>query len=302
MVVATGFFDGVHLGHRKVLEALVAEARARRTESIVVTFWPHPRNVLQNDARGLRLLTSQREKEKLILACGVDRVEVIEFTREFSQLSAEKYFRQYVKWRYGADALVLGWDNRIGFNSGSTEEVARLAADMGLDVIRTEPVCYEGSQISSTRIRNVLSEGDVAAASAMLGYDYSLRGVVVEGDKIGRTMGFPTANMQMYDPLKLVPASGVYLTKVSTLGSEFYGVTNIGTRPTVTGVSQGDALSEKIRTVETNIFDFNEEIYGLDISISFMARIREERRFPSLDALRTQIELDRAHCLSLLSA
>ena len=290
MVVATGFFDGVHLGHRQVLDALVSEAARRGTGSAVVTFWPHPRNVLQNGARGLRLLSSPSEKEALIRACGVDKVEVVEFTREFSRLTAEEYLREYVISRFGAEAIVLGWDNRMGANSKSSDEVAALAQGLGLAVIRTAPRFYSGREISSTRIRAALSEGDIASATAMLGYAYGLSGVVVEGNKIGRSLGFPTANMQMYDPLKLIPAGGVYLTRVHTLGRDFYGMTNIGTRPTVTGVSEGEAHSDKIRTVETNIFD-----------LSFLRRIRKECRFSSLEELKRQLSADKAFCLELLS-
>ena len=153
MVVATGFFDGVHLGHRIVIEALVRAAQERGTESVVVTFWPHPRNVLQNDARGLRLLSSFPEKEAMLRQLGVDRVEVIPFTREFSRLTTEEYLRSLVMDRFGADAIVLGPDNRIGYNSGTTDQIAAIARGMGLEVIRTEPYVLDGVTVSSTKIR-----------------------------------------------------------------------------------------------------------------------------------------------------
>ncbi len=300
MVVATGFFDGVHLGHRIVIEALVRAAQERGTESVVVTFWPHPRNVLQNDARGLRLLSSFPEKEAMLRQLGVDRVEVIPFTREFSRLTTEEYLRSLVMERFGADAIVLGPDNRIGYNSGTTDQIAAIAQGMGLEVIRTEPYVLDGVTVSSTKIRGALGSGDVTQAGAMLGYAYPLSGIVVEGDRIGRTIGFPTANIQASDPLKVVPANGVYLCRVHTLGQDFHGMTNIGTRPTVTGVSEGEALSAKVRTVETHIFGFDEEIYGLDIRVGFLQRIRAERRFSSLSDLREQLVADRELCRSLL--
>lgn len=301
MVVATGFFDGVHLGHRIVIDALVRAAQERGTDSVVITFWPHPRNVLQNGARGLRLLSSASEKEALLHSLGVDRVEVVPFTREFSRLTTEEYLRELVMKRFGADAIVLGCDNRIGYNSGTTDEIAALALDMGLEVIRTGPFILEGVTVSSTKIREALGAGDVEWASRMLGYSYPLTGIVVEGDRIGRKIGFPTANMQMVDPRKLIPAGGVYLTRVHTLGQDFYGMTNIGTRPTVTGVSEGEALSGRVRTVETHILDFDEEIYGLDIRIEFLRRIRAERRFGSLTELQAQLVSDREICLAALS-
>ena len=300
MVVATGFFDGVHLGHRIVIEALVRAARERGTQSVVVTFWPHPRNVLQNDARGLRLLSSPAEKEALLRSLGVDRVEVVPFTRAFSRLTTEEYLKELVMGRFGADAIVLGPDNRIGYQSGTTDEIAATARGMGLEVIRTTPCILDGVTVSSTKIRAALGAGDVALARAMLGYAYPLGGIVVEGDRIGRTLGFPTANMQPSDPLKLVPANGVYLCRVHTLGRDFHGMTNIGTRPTVTGVTAGEALSAKVRTVETHIFGFDEEIYGLDIRIEFLQRIRAEQRFASLSDLQRQLGADRDLCLSML--
>ena len=298
MVVATGFFDGVHRGHRIVIDALVRAARERGTESVVVTFWPHPRNVLQNDARGLRLLSSFSEKEAMLRSLGVDRVEVIPFTREFSRLTTEEYLRTLVMERFAADAIVLGPDNRIGYNSGTTDQIARIAQGLGLDVIRTEPFVLNGVTVSSTKIRAALGSGDVALARAMLGYAYPLSGIVVEGNRMGRTLGFPTANIQSSDPLKMVPSNGVYLTRVHTIGQDFHGMTNIGTRPTVTGVTEGEALSRKVRTVETHIFDFDEEIYGLDIRIEFMQRIRDERRFASLAELQRQLVADRETCLA----
>lgn len=300
MVVATGFFDGVHKGHRIVIDKLVSAAHERGTESLVITFWPHPRNVLQNDARGLRLLSSLQEKKEMLLSLGVDRVEVLDFTKEFSRLSTEEYIWKYLIGRYDADAVVLGYDNRIGCDSGTTDEIASMASGMGLEVIMADALDVDDVTVSSTKIREALQCGDVTRAGNMLGYDYSLTGVVVEGNRLGRTIGFPTANMQMYDPLKMVPCNGVYLTAVKALGRSMYGMTNIGTRPTVTGVVSSGSIPNSMRTIETNIFDFDEEIYGLDISVSFLARIREERRFDSLDTLARQLENDRLQCRSLI--
>ena len=300
MVVATGFFDGVHKGHRIVIDKLVSAAHERGTESLVITFWPHPRNVLQNDARGLRLLSSLQEKKEMLLSLGVDRVEVVEFTKEFSRLSTEEYISQYLIGRYDADAVVLGYDNRMGCDSGTTDEIASMASALGLEVIMADALDVDDVTVSSTKIREALQSGDVTRAGNMLGYDYSLTGVVVEGNRLGRTIGFPTANMQMYDPLKMVPCNGVYLTAVKALGRSMYGMTNIGTRPTVTGVVSSGSIPNSMRTIETNIFDFDEEIYGLDISVSFLARIREERRFDSLDTLARQLENDRLQCRSLI--
>ena len=293
MVVATGFFDGVHLGHRHVIKHLVDAAAVRGVESTVLTFWPHPRNVLQKEARDLRLLTTLQQKKELLHELGVDHVEVLPFTKDFSSITVKEYLRETVIGKYGGTAVLLGYDNRIGCDAKDADHVARIAESIGLDVIRADMYASEtGVAVSSTKIRERLSDGDVTGAAEMLGYRYSLHGVVVAGNRLGRTIGFPTANMQLYEPLKLIPANGVYFVTVKTLGRELYGMCNIGCRPTV---SEGNA-----RTIETNIFGFDEDIYGLDMEISFVSKIRDEIRFDSLEALRGQLALDRDTCLELL--
>ena len=290
MVVATGFFDGVHVGHRLVIKQLVEAAAVRGDESMVITFWPHPRNVLQKEARTLRLLTTLQEKKEMLLGLGVDHVEVLPFTKDFSAMTTEEYLRMIME-RYGVNTILLGYDNRMGSDAKGTDQVADTAGLLSVEVIRADMVPSEkGYAVSSTKIRQRLEEGDVKGAESMLGYGYSLKGVVVAGNRIGRTIGFPTANMQLYEPLKLVPGNGVYFVKVNTVGREFYGMCNIGHKPTV---SNGNA-----RTIETNIFGFDEDIYGLDIEITFISKIREEVRFGSLEELRKQLEKDRTVCLN----
>ena len=293
MVVATGFFDGVHLGHRQVIKQLVEAAAVRGVESTVLTFWPHPRNVLQKEARDLRLLTTLQQKKEMLLSLGVDHVEVLPFTKDFSTLTVEQYLRETVIGKFGGTAILLGYDNRIGCDAKDADHVARVAESVGLEVIRAEMLVSDsGVAVSSTKIRGRLAEGDVTGAAEMLGYNYTLHGVIVAGNRLGRTIGFPTANMQLYEPLKLVPANGVYFVHVRTLGRELYGMCNIGHRPTV---GEGNA-----RTIETNIFGFDEDIYGLDMEISFIQKIRDEIRFDSLDALRERLDIDRDLCLSLI--
>ncbi len=290
MVVATGFFDGVHLGHRLVLDRLVGEARRRGEESVVVTFWPHPRNVLQDDARNLRLLTTLSEKKEILRRIHVDRVEVLPFTKEFSRLSAREYISDYIIGRLGGTAVVIGYDNRVGGDRLGPDGFASVAASLGLDVIRADRADTPGGVvISSTKIREALAEGKVEAASAMLGYDYSVLGVVVAGNRLGRTIGFPTANIKLYEPLKMLPGNGVYSVEAETLGRRFRGMCNIGVRPTVNAGND--------TTVETNIFGFDEDIYGLDLNVTFLRKIRQERRFESLDALKAQLERDKADCM-----
>ena len=293
MVVATGFFDGVHVGHRLVIKRLAEAAAVRGDESAVMTFWPHPRNVLQKEARTLRLLTTLEEKKRMLLDLGVDHVEVLPFTKDFSAMTTEEYLRMLME-RFGAKTVLLGYDNRVGSDAMDPDQVARTAESLGLEVIRTDMVPSDGGYaVSSTKIRQKLEAGDVQGAAEMLGYEYSLHGVVVAGNRIGRTIGFPTANMQLYEPLKLVPGNGVYFVKVETVGRSLFGMCNIGHRPTV---SAGNA-----RTIETNIFGFDEDIYGLDIKVTFLQKIRDEVRFDSLEELKTQLEHDREASLDVIA-
>ena len=305
-VVTTGFFDGVHLGHRQVLETLVSSARERGEEAIVVSFWPHPRAVLQQDARDFRLLTSLEEKKQLLLSAGVDRVEVLPFTRAFAALTARGYL-QLLQERFGASLVVMGYDNRIGSDRKTCRQLLEegISADLRILLPDTKtPVSVSecpfsagqdtktpvsvSEAVSSTRIRRALEAGDVVSAGAMLGYRYGLYGVVVAGNRLGRTIGFPTANMQLYEPLKLIPANGVYAVEVEVLGGRWKGMCNIGTRPTVGGSS---------RTVETHILDFDEDIYGLPLQLRFVQRIRDERKFDSLMELKEQLEKDRLNSI-----
>ena len=293
MIATTGFFDGVHCGHRLVIDRLVSLARERGDKSLVVTFWPHPRAVLQDGARELRLLSALEEKKSLLQGLGVDRVEVLDFTRRFASLTAEQYLRDILQARFGVTTLLMGYDNRLG-SDRLTASTLRSSVP-GIDVIELPPLSFRAEpqaesrnlEVSSTRIRNALEIGDIAAANGMLGYGYSLTGAVVAGNRLGRTIGFPTANMKLYEPLKLVPARGVYAVQVQVLGQTHRGMTNIGVRPTVGGT---------VPTIETHILDFNEDIYGLPLRITFLRRIRNEVRFPSLDALKRQLEKDREAC------
>lgn len=292
-VAATGFFDGVHSGHLKVIRTLVSEARRRGEESLVLTFWPHPRAVLQNGARELRLLSSLDEKTAFLKSLGVDKVEVLPFSREFAALTAREYLSDVVMHRYGVTALVVGYDNRLGSDCLSGEALRSLGTEAGLDIIPVDEHRPQDGPVSSTVIRRLVSEGDVEAAAHLLGREYPLHGTVVSGNRIGRTIGFPTANLQPSEPLKLIPGGGVYLTRVELRGDIYYGMTNIGTRPTVTGESAP-------LVIETNIFDFSEDIYGLPLGLAFLKRLREERHFSSLDELKARLADDKVECMRLL--
>lgn len=281
-IIATGFFDGVHLGHRKVIETLVSSAASRAEEAIVITFAKHPRAVLQQDARQLRLLSSPNEKDALLKSLGVDRVEMLEFSKTFAQMSAREYLQKIIIERFGGTMLVLGYDNRLGCDRLVPEQIIPIAQELGLEVQVVQPYVLGQVTVSSTKIREALCAGDVQLASQMLSREYSIKGVVVGGKQLGRKLGFPTANMQLYDPLKIYPKRGAYLSQVLFEGRSFYGMTNVGD------------------IIETHIFDFSEDIYGLDIEVKFLDRLRDEIRFDSIDALKGQLSLDKKNCQSLI--
>lgn len=285
VVAATGFFDGIHLGHRAVLRQLCDLAVDRGLESAVITFWPHPRTVLQQDASSLRLLTTLEEKQEMIRSLGVDHLFVVPFTKEFSHLTSEEFMRDYLQNKFGVGVLLLGYDHRLGSDPVQTPALlAQKARQLGLEPVMVQRTDLDGVGISSTRIRHLLTEGAVAEANRLLGSPYRLKGVVVAGNRLGRTLGFPTANIQLYEPLKLLPAHGVYCVEVLFEGKSYAGLCNIGSRPTI---GKGNAV-----TIETHLIDFQEVIYGRNLELIFHERIREERRFDSLDALRERMTID----------
>ncbi len=286
-VCATGFFDGVHLGHREIITALVREAKELGHKSAVITFWPHPRTILQQDAYQLRLLTTMEEKKEQILGLGVDYFHVVHFSKEFSQLTTKEFLETYLKEKYGITSMIIGYDHRLGRDKlPSRSSLSEIALSCGINTIEVGEYYHSNKRVSSTIVRNKLLEGMVGEANELLGYRYSMKGVVVLGNRIGRTIGFPTANMQLYEPLKLVPGNGVYYVKAHVQGKEYDGICNIGTRPTIGSNNQV--------TIETHILNFNEGIYGIDLKLDFMEWIRPERKFDSLTDLKKQLELDKA--------
>lgn len=277
-IIATGFFDGVHLGHQEVIKTLVSSAASRAEEAIVISFAQHPRAVLQQDARQLRLLSSPREKVALLSSLGVDRVEMLQFSKSFAQMNALEYLQEIIMGKYAGTMLVLGYDNRLGCDRLTPDKIIPIASDLGLEVKVVQPYYLGDVAVSSTKVREALLAGDVQLAAEMLSRPYSLSGVVVGGKQLGRKLGFPTANMRLYDPLKINPKRGAYLSKVLFDGRDYYGMTNVGD------------------IIETHIFDFAEDIYGLDIEVQFLERLRDEISFTSIDALKAQLELDKENC------
>ena len=294
-VVTSGTFDGVHIGHQKILKRLVENARLTGGKSVVITFWPHPRHVLVNDTRNLIfLLTTIEERIALLRKYEVDYLLIIPFTQAFANLSSSQFISDILVKTIGTKKLVIGYDHRFGKNrEGSFEYLKDNSSQFGFEVeeIPQEDIDHVG--VSSTKIRKALEAGDVETANKYLGYFYMLSGSVAEGDKLGRTLGFPTANLVIDEPLKLIPAHGVYAVYGTANGQRYKGMLNIGIRPTVGGTKQ---------TIEANFFDFDQDIYHLELQLELVARIRDEQKFNGLDALKSQLARDKEAALKVLNS
>ena len=285
-VVTTGTFDGVHIGHKKILEQLTETAISCQGESVLLTFHPHPRIVLQPDI-DLKLLNTQQEKIELLKETGLDHLIIHPFTREFSRTKSMNFVRDYLVNRIGARKLVIGYDHHFGRNrEGSFEHLKEFGPLYGFEVEEIAAEDVDHVTVSSTKIRKALSEGDTDTANEYLGYPYSLTGKIVSGDRIGKEMGFPTANLLIDDTLKLVPGDGIYAVDVefpATPDERFQGVCNIGKRPTFGG---------KLKTIETFILDFDREIYGEQMTIRFRKYLRSEEKFEGRSDLIEQMHKD----------
>ncbi|GAB3809038.1 bifunctional riboflavin kinase/FAD synthetase [Spirosoma humi] len=292
-VVTSGTFDGVHRGHQTILARLTEVARASGGESVLITYWPHPRTVVSNDSQNLKLLTTLDEKIELLDQAGVDHLIVIPFTRSFSELTSEEYIRQILIDKIGTKKLVIGYDHRFGRDrEGGFDYIQAHQSEYGFGVEEIPRQDIEAVGVSSSKIRAALNEGNVHTANRFLGRLYSLTGTVVKGRQLGRTIGFPTANLQVDDPAKLIPANGVYAVDVDYAGQTLGGMLNIGFRPTVAGTNQ---------TIETYIFDFDKDIYGEHITLKFREFLRPEQRFDGLPALVTQLKRDEESARAILN-
>lgn len=290
-VVTSGTFDGVHLGHQKILNRLKEVAFETGGESVVITFYPHPRSVISPDNKTINLLSTLDEKIELLEKNGINHLVIIPFTRDFSELSSEEFIQKILIETIGTKTLVIGFDHRFGKNrEGGFDYLKANKARYGFEIEEISRQDLENVGISSSKIRKALIEGDVPTADHFLGRNYALSGVIVKGKQLGRTIGFPTANIQVREIAKLVPADGVYAVKVYYHEEEFEGMLNIGNRPTVDGT---------LKTIEVNIFDFDREIYGENLTIEFIQKIRNEQKFNGLDELKAQIAKDKETCLGI---
>lgn len=293
-VITIGTFDGVHHGHRQILEEVAQHAIAMKGESIVLTFEPHPRKLLFPE-QSLKLLTPLEEKLKLIIATGVEHVVVVPFTKKFSELSAQQYVEDFLVKKFQPKSIIIGYDHHFGHDrTGNIELLRQLQDKYRYEVTEIPAQLIEQATVSSTKIRNALLDGKVEEAAHMLDRIYSLKGTVIEGAKLGRTLGYPTANMRPLDNDQLIPANGIYAVRVQVTGKLYGGMMSIGFNPTVT--------DKKTVHLEVNIFNFNSTIYGEEIKVQFVAYLRAEEKFNSLDALKEQLHRDKTDSLRILKA
>lgn len=284
-IVTIGTFDGVHLGHQKIIQLMKKDAEKCNGETVVITFFPHPRLVLHADSKNLKFINTQKRKVELLERAGVDHLIIINFTREFSRLNSSTFIKEYLVDKIKTKKLIIGYDHHFGKNRlGDFSTLYDLSYKYGFEVEKLAAQNVENVAISSTKIRRALNEGKIKVANALLGYEYSISGIVVRGQKIGRTIGFPTANIELEDKYKLITANGVYACRVEYEGKIYLGMGNIGLRPTVNHSSL---------TIEVNIFNFDKEIYDESITIFFVDRIRDEVKFDNLEGLRAQLQIDK---------
>ncbi|MFN5148384.1 MAG: bifunctional riboflavin kinase/FAD synthetase [Flavobacteriia bacterium] len=284
-VLTIGTFDGVHLGHQKIIDQLNKEAMAVGGESVLFTFYPHPRMVLFPDSHGLQLIQTQEEKLDKLKRIGLQNVIVYPFTYEFSRLTALEFVRDFLVTRLKVKKVVIGYDHQFGKNrEGSIEFLKKVSHTYDFEVIEIPAQEIDAVNISSTKIRQAILEGELSKANHFLGDPFQLNGTVVVGNALGRTIGYPTANILVNSDMKLVPGNGVYRVTVDSDGERFNGMMNIGIRPTVGGTPN--------RTLEVHIFDFDADIYGKSITVCFLSKWREEMKFGSLDELKAQLKKD----------
>ena len=293
-IVTIGTFDGVHVGHKKILEKITQNTNNSDCESLVLTFFPHPRTVLQTGTE-MKQLNTIDEKSNLIEKAGIDNLVIHPFDKEFSQLTAEEFVKQVLVDTFNIQKIVIGYDHRFGKNrTADINDLIAFGNQYNFEVEQISAEELNEVAVSSTKIRSALTEGNIKLANSFLGYNYTITGKVVQGKQLGRTIGFPTANIYVEEDYKLIPNSGVYAVECKIENQSYFGMMNIGTNPTVENTNQKQKL-------EVNIFDFDQDVYGKSINISFLKRIRSEQKFASLDALKNQITSDKQTSLQFIN-
>ena len=291
-IVTIGTFDGIHIGHQKILKDLIKTAKKEGKKSVLLTFFPHPRMVLQKDNKIL-LLNTIEEKSGLLEKMGLDYLIIHPFSKEFSRLTALDFVRDILVNKLNTSRLIIGYDHHFGKNrEGNIHQLKEysLLYDFKVEEIPAQDI--DDVSVSSTKIRTALKEGNLKTANNYLGYHYMINGTVVSGKKLGGTIGFPTANLEIKEPYKLIPKTGVYIIKTHINTDLYTGIMNIGFNPTVLG---------KHQTIEAHLFDFNEDLYGKEIMIEFIYFLREEHKFKSVKELVVQLNIDKENAISYLS-
>jgi riboflavin kinase/FMN adenylyltransferase len=292
-VVTIGTFDGVHLGHRKIIERIQQLAKAFDGETVILTFFPHPRMILHPEDQGLKMINTIDEKAQLLEQLGVDHLIITPFSRDFSNQTADEYIRDVLVNKIGTKKIVIGYDHRFGKDrQGSLAELQQAAPVYGFEVVEIPEQDIHDVAVSSTRIRNALLNTEIDLANEFLGYPFFVTGKVTRGDQIGRTIGYPTANILIEETYKLIPADGIFAVKVYLNEREYKGMGYIGHRPTISGMT---------RNIEVNIFDFNEDIYTQSIRMEFLHYVRGDIKFTSLDELTTQLGKDKEAVMALFN-
>jgi riboflavin kinase/FMN adenylyltransferase len=293
-VVTIGTFDGVHQGHRKIISGITELAKASGGESVILTFFPHPRMILHPEDQSLKLITTIAEKAGLLEQLGVDHLIITPFSRDFSNQTPQEYIENVLVKQIGTKKIIIGYDHRFGKDrSGGLEDLQRLGPVYGFEVKEIPEQDINEVAVSSTRIRNALLASDIETANTFLGYPFFITGTVIRGDQIGRTIGYPTANIQPNETYKLIPGDGIFAVKLNIDGKLYKGMAYIGQRPTVNGLT---------RNIEVNIFDFDREIYNQSIRMEFLNYIRGDVKFAGLDALKAQLAQDKIDVLAVLGA
>ena len=284
-VVTIGTFDGVHVGHQKIIERLVNTAKASNLESAILTFFPHPRMVLQKDAN-IKLINTIKERRDILEKCGVDHLIIHPFTQQFSRLTAREFVREILVNKLRAKKIIIGYDHRFGRNrTADIHDLRKFGLEYGFDVEEISKQDIEEVAVSSTKIRNALLEGQVELANRFLSYPFSLAGTVVRGKGLGKELLFPTANLHIEEDYKLIPGNGVYVVRTQIEEVTVFGMMNIGTNPTVGGTE---------KTIETHFFDLEMDLYGRYLSIELLTRIRDEKKFDSIEGLKIAMKQDEA--------
>jgi riboflavin kinase/FMN adenylyltransferase len=290
-VVTIGTFDGVHLGHRKIINRIKELAAEIGGETVILTFFPHPRMILHPEDQNLKLITTIAEKADLLEELGVDHLIITPFSRDFSNQTAEEYIREVLVKQIGTKKIVIGYDHRFGKDrQGGLADLQRLAPDYGFEVIEISEQDINDVAVSSTRIREALLNDKIELANTFLGYPFYITGKVIKGDQLGRQLGYPTANLLIEEKYKLIPSDGIFAVKVHISGTIYKGMAYIGQRPTINGMT---------RNIEVNIFDFNEDIYNQTIRMDFLYFVRGDIKFASLDELVVQLGKDKVDVMKL---